>query len=191
MPDTTAEVKRILARALRELEHVIDNPGVKSLLRELGGILGVEHDGVTATTKPVSRRRRAREAKAGGGPARVHGPRRARTARHHRPGEPSHAHARQAEGSRERTRARVRLCPAGAVAETSSSLWSWISPGSPLPRVRRRGAASSFTEWRAPCIAAATRPVSVCRSQLGVNPHLLADSVPGLEPAVLITTAPR
>jgi len=56
LPDTTAEVKRILARALRELEHVIDNAGVRSLLRELGGILGVEHDGVTATTKPVSRR---------------------------------------------------------------------------------------------------------------------------------------
>lgn len=55
MPDTTAEVKAILARALRELEEVIDNARVKSLLHDLRNILGVEDRGATAT-KPVSRR---------------------------------------------------------------------------------------------------------------------------------------
>jgi len=33
LPDTTKEVKAILARALHELDQVIDNPGVKSLGR--------------------------------------------------------------------------------------------------------------------------------------------------------------
>ena len=54
MPDTTTEIKAILARALHELDQVIDNPGVKSLLHGLGSILGIEDDG--AATKPVSRR---------------------------------------------------------------------------------------------------------------------------------------
>jgi len=56
MPDTITEVKAILARTLRELEQVIDNAGVKSLLRGLGSILGVEADAAAATSKPVSRR---------------------------------------------------------------------------------------------------------------------------------------
>ena len=56
MPDTTTKVKAILARTLRELEQVIDNAGITSLLRGLGSILGVEEDGATATTKPTSRR---------------------------------------------------------------------------------------------------------------------------------------
>jgi hypothetical protein len=56
--DTTVvqEVKAILARTLRELEQVIDNPGVKSLLRELGSIVGVEDRAATATTEPAPRR---------------------------------------------------------------------------------------------------------------------------------------
>ncbi len=56
LPDTTAEVKAILARALRELEQVIDNARVKSLLRDLRNMLGVEDRAATAVTKPVSRR---------------------------------------------------------------------------------------------------------------------------------------
>ena len=56
MPDTTTELKAILARTLRELEQVIDNPGVRSLLRDLGGIVGAGDDGVTARSKPASRR---------------------------------------------------------------------------------------------------------------------------------------
>ena len=56
MPDTTAEVKAILARALRELEQVIDNARVKSLPRDLRNMLGVEDGAATAVTKPVSRR---------------------------------------------------------------------------------------------------------------------------------------
>ena len=56
MADTTAEVKAILARTLRDLEQVIEHPDVKSVLRGLGSILGVEADETTATTKPVSRR---------------------------------------------------------------------------------------------------------------------------------------
>jgi hypothetical protein len=56
LPDTATEVKAILGRALRELEQLIDNPGVKSLLRSLGSILGVEVDGAPATSKPASRR---------------------------------------------------------------------------------------------------------------------------------------
>jgi hypothetical protein len=55
LPDTTAEVKAILARALRELEQVIDNARVKSLLHDLGNMLGVEDGAATAVTK-VSRR---------------------------------------------------------------------------------------------------------------------------------------
>ena len=55
MPDSTAEVKAILARALRELEQVIDNARVKSLLRDLGDILGVEDGAAAAATKPASR----------------------------------------------------------------------------------------------------------------------------------------
>jgi hypothetical protein len=56
LADTTTEVKAILARTLRELEQVVDNAGVKSVLAVLGDILGVADDGATATTKPVSRR---------------------------------------------------------------------------------------------------------------------------------------
>ena len=56
MPDTTTEVKAILARALRELEQVIDHARVESLLRDLRNILGVEDGAATAATKPVSRR---------------------------------------------------------------------------------------------------------------------------------------
>ena len=56
MPDTTAEVKAIVAGALRELEQVIDNPRVKSLLRHLRDILGVEEGAAMAATKPISRR---------------------------------------------------------------------------------------------------------------------------------------
>jgi len=56
LPDTTAEVKGILARALRELEQVIDNARVTSLLRDLRNMLGVEDGAATAVTKPVSRR---------------------------------------------------------------------------------------------------------------------------------------
>jgi len=56
LPDTTAEVKAILARALRELEEVIDNARAKSLLHDLRNILGVEDGAAMAPTKPVSRR---------------------------------------------------------------------------------------------------------------------------------------
>ena len=56
MPDTTTQVKAILARTLHDLEQTIENPGVKSLLRSLHGILGVEDDGTAATR----RRSRAR-----------------------------------------------------------------------------------------------------------------------------------
>lgn len=56
MPDTTAEVKAIVAGALRELEQVIDNPRVKSLLRHLRDILGVEEGAAMAATRPISRR---------------------------------------------------------------------------------------------------------------------------------------
>jgi hypothetical protein len=56
LPDTTSQVKAILARTLRELEQVIDNAGIRSLLRGLGSVLGVEQDGATATSKPTSRR---------------------------------------------------------------------------------------------------------------------------------------
>jgi hypothetical protein len=55
LPDTTTQVKAILARTLRELEQVIDNTGITSLLRGLGSVLGVEQDGATARTKPTSR----------------------------------------------------------------------------------------------------------------------------------------
>ena len=63
MPDTTTQVKAILARTLRELEQVIDNAGITSLLRGLGSVLGVEQDGATATTKPTSRRAAAAKPK--------------------------------------------------------------------------------------------------------------------------------
>ena len=63
MPDTTTQVKAILARMLRELEQVIDNAGITSLLRGLGSVLGVEQDGATATTKPTSRRAAAAKPK--------------------------------------------------------------------------------------------------------------------------------
>ena len=56
MADTTAEVKAILARAVRELDQVIDNPDVKSVLRRLAGLLGVEDDEPAAPTKTGSRR---------------------------------------------------------------------------------------------------------------------------------------
>jgi hypothetical protein len=55
LPDTAAEVKAILARALRELEQVIDNARVKSLLHDLRDIVGVEDRAATAAPKPVSR----------------------------------------------------------------------------------------------------------------------------------------
>jgi hypothetical protein len=55
LPDITTQVKAILARTLRELEQVIDNTGITSLLRGLGSVLGVEQDGATARTKPASR----------------------------------------------------------------------------------------------------------------------------------------
>jgi hypothetical protein len=55
LPDTTTQVKAILARTLRELEQVIDNTGITSLLRGLGSVLGVEQDGATPTSKPASR----------------------------------------------------------------------------------------------------------------------------------------
>jgi hypothetical protein len=56
LPDTTTQVKAILARTLRELEQVIDNADIASFLRGLGSVLGFEDDGATATTKPTSRR---------------------------------------------------------------------------------------------------------------------------------------
>ena len=56
LPDTITQLKAILARTLRELEQIIDNATVRSLLRGLGGTLGVEDDGATTTTKPASRR---------------------------------------------------------------------------------------------------------------------------------------
>ena len=56
MPDTTTEVRAILARTLRELEQVIDNAYITSFLRGLGSVLGLEDDGATATTKPTSQR---------------------------------------------------------------------------------------------------------------------------------------
>ena len=56
MPDTTTQVKAILARTLRELEQVIDNANITSFLRGLSSVLGLEDDGATATTKPTSRR---------------------------------------------------------------------------------------------------------------------------------------
>jgi len=54
LPDTIAEVKAIIARALHDLEQVTDNPGVKSLLHSLGSLLGIEDDAMATTTKPVS-----------------------------------------------------------------------------------------------------------------------------------------
>ena len=56
MPDTTTEVKAILGRTLHDLEQVIDNTGVKSLLRSLHGMLGIEDEPAAATTKPVPQR---------------------------------------------------------------------------------------------------------------------------------------
>jgi hypothetical protein len=56
LPDTTTEVRAILARTLRELEQVIDNAYITSFLRGLGSVLGLEDDGATATTKPTSQR---------------------------------------------------------------------------------------------------------------------------------------
>ena len=56
LPDsTTTQVKAILARTLHELEQVIENANVKSLLRGLGSVLGVEDDAATASTKSASR----------------------------------------------------------------------------------------------------------------------------------------
>jgi hypothetical protein len=48
LPDTTTQVKAILVRTLRELEQVIDNAGITSLLRGLGSVLGVE-EGTSCT----------------------------------------------------------------------------------------------------------------------------------------------
>jgi hypothetical protein len=56
LPDTTTQVQAILARTLRELEQVIDNGGIRSLLRGFGSVLGVDGDGATARTRPTSRR---------------------------------------------------------------------------------------------------------------------------------------
>ena len=63
MPDTTTQVKAILARTLRELQQVIDNANITSLLRGLGSVLGLEDDGATATTEPTSRRAAAAKPK--------------------------------------------------------------------------------------------------------------------------------
>ena len=54
MPDTTTQVKAILARTLRELQQVIDNANITSLLRGLGSVLGLEDDGAVATTESTS-----------------------------------------------------------------------------------------------------------------------------------------
>ncbi len=56
LPDTTTQVRAILARTLRELEQAIDNPSVTSVLRGLGSLFGLDDSGTTATTKPASRR---------------------------------------------------------------------------------------------------------------------------------------
>ena len=63
MPDTTTQVKAILARTLRELQQVIDNANITSLLRGLGSVLGLEDDGAVATTESTSRRAAAAKAK--------------------------------------------------------------------------------------------------------------------------------
>jgi len=55
LSDITTEVKAILGRTLHDLEQVIDNTGVKSLLRSLHGMLGVE-DHAASASKPVPRR---------------------------------------------------------------------------------------------------------------------------------------
>jgi hypothetical protein len=54
LPDTTTEIKAILARTLRELEQVIDNANITSFLRGLGSVLGLDGDSAPAT-KPISR----------------------------------------------------------------------------------------------------------------------------------------
>jgi hypothetical protein len=63
LPDTTTQVKAILARTLRELQQVIDNANITSLLRSLGSVLGLEDDGATATTESTSRRAAAAKPK--------------------------------------------------------------------------------------------------------------------------------
>ena len=63
MPDTTTQVKAILARTLRELQQVIDNANITSLLRGLGSVLGLEDAGAVATTESTSRRAAAAKAK--------------------------------------------------------------------------------------------------------------------------------
>ena len=63
MPDPTTQVKAILGRTLRELEQVIDNASVTSLLRGLGTVLGLDDDAATATTEPASGRGAAAKAK--------------------------------------------------------------------------------------------------------------------------------
>jgi transcriptional regulator with GAF, ATPase, and Fis domain len=56
MPDTTKEVKAILARTLRDLEQVIENANIASLLRGLGNVLGLEDNATAPTSRPTSRR---------------------------------------------------------------------------------------------------------------------------------------
>jgi hypothetical protein len=63
LPDTTTQVKAILARTLRELQQVIDNANITSLLRGLGSVLGLEDAGAVATTESTSRRAAAAKPK--------------------------------------------------------------------------------------------------------------------------------
>ena len=51
MSDTAEEVKAILRRTLRELDEVIDNPSVSSVLGGLGSLLGLREDGPSASPK--------------------------------------------------------------------------------------------------------------------------------------------
>ena len=106
MPDTTEEVKAILARALRELEQVIDHARVESLLRDLRNILGVEDGAATAATKPVSRRAPRAKPKPGARP-------RASTARV--------APVPQAKSARATPRARTPAKPGAASTARASS----------------------------------------------------------------------
>ncbi len=49
MSDTAEEVKAILRRTLRELDEMIDNPNVSSVLGGLGSLLGLREDGPSAS----------------------------------------------------------------------------------------------------------------------------------------------
>ena len=96
MPDTTTQVKAILARTLRELEQVIDNARITSLLRRLGSVLGVEQDGATATNKPTSRPATTAKPKRVTASRASTGPWRTLTRSEEREG--AHTHACQLEG---------------------------------------------------------------------------------------------